>query len=99
MKVDHDHYQRQKETLGEDVFYGKQNTILHGLHKDTKEGIDRMVTDLEKQYVIFIIRMANSILRVFLLRNIYVLFIIISSLVSYDFCLFQDFQEREVQSA
>jgi pre-mRNA-splicing factor SYF2 len=49
MKADLDHYEKQKETLGEDVFYGKQNTILHGLHKDTKEGIDRMVTDLEKQ--------------------------------------------------
>ncbi|XP_065341942.1 pre-mRNA-splicing factor SYF2 [Cloeon dipterum] len=49
MKVDHEQYERQKESVGEDVFYGKQNTILHGVHKDSKEGIDRMVQDLEKQ--------------------------------------------------
>jgi pre-mRNA-splicing factor SYF2 len=49
MKVDLEQYEKQKETLGEDIFYGKQNTILHGMHKDSKEGIDRMVQDLEKQ--------------------------------------------------
>jgi len=49
MKVDLEQYEKQKETLGEDIFYGKQNTILHGMHKDSKEGIDKMVQDLEKQ--------------------------------------------------
>jgi pre-mRNA-splicing factor SYF2 len=41
-------YEYQKQKLGE-AFYGGQNMILQGLHQDTKEGIDRMVQDLEKQ--------------------------------------------------
>lgn len=48
MKTDMDSYEKQKETLGE-AFYGGPNTILHGLQKDSKEGIERMVGDLEKQ--------------------------------------------------
>ncbi|PSN34473.1 Pre-mRNA-splicing factor Syf2 [Blattella germanica] len=48
MKPDMQLYNRQKDKLG-DAFYGGQNTILHGLHQDSKEGIDRMVEDLEKQ--------------------------------------------------
>lgn len=41
-------YEEQKEKLGA-AFYGDRNTILHGLHKDKKEDIDRMVADLAKQ--------------------------------------------------
>ncbi|GLG94315.1 hypothetical protein R5R35_013878 [Gryllus longicercus] len=48
MKPDMVQYDREREKLGE-AFYGTANTILHGLHEDTKEGIDRMVEDLEKQ--------------------------------------------------
>ncbi|BES98820.1 pre-mRNA-splicing factor [Nesidiocoris tenuis] len=48
IKPDQQAYQEQRKKLG-DAFYGGPNTILHGLHKDTKEGIDRMVEDLEKQ--------------------------------------------------
>jgi pre-mRNA-splicing factor SYF2 len=48
IKPDMEQYEYQKQKLGE-AFYGGQNAILHGLHKDTKEGIDRMVQDLEKQ--------------------------------------------------
>lgn len=48
IKPDMNDYGRQREKLG-DAFYGGRNTILHGLQKDTKEGIDRMVNDLEKQ--------------------------------------------------
>ncbi|KAJ4433557.1 pre-mRNA-splicing factor Syf2 [Periplaneta americana] len=48
MKPDMQQYEQQKQKLGE-AFYGGQNTILHGLHQDTKEGIDHMVEDLEKQ--------------------------------------------------
>lgn len=43
-----DEYEKQKEQLG-GAFYGDRNTILQGLHKDTPEGIDRMVNDLQKQ--------------------------------------------------
>lgn len=48
LKPDMEIYNRQKEKLGEG-FYGGRNTIIHGLHKDTTEGIEKMVTDLEKQ--------------------------------------------------
>lgn len=48
LKTDMEHYNRQREKLGE-AFYGSRNTILHGLQEDTKDGIDRMVEDLEKQ--------------------------------------------------
>lgn len=53
IKPDMEYYERQKNKLG-DAFYGGRNTILHGLHQDSKEGVDRMVDDLEKQYVFFI---------------------------------------------
>lgn len=48
IKPDMEYYERQKNKLG-DAFYGGRNTILHGLHQDSKEGVDRMVDDLEKQ--------------------------------------------------
>lgn len=43
-------YEAAKEKLG-DAFYGGRNTILQGLHEDKKESVDKMVDDLEKQYV------------------------------------------------
>lgn len=52
MKVDMDAYNRQKEKLGK-AFYAEANTYLHDKIKDSKEGVDRMVDDLEKQYVFF----------------------------------------------
>ncbi|XP_073978035.1 pre-mRNA-splicing factor SYF2 [Rhodnius prolixus] len=48
IKPDMDDYYRKRERLGE-AFYGGPNTILHGLHVDKKDDIDRMVNDLEKQ--------------------------------------------------
>ncbi|XP_075236497.1 pre-mRNA-splicing factor syf2 [Lycorma delicatula] len=48
IKPDMGQYSKQQQQLG-DAFYGGRNTILHGLHKDTKDGVDRMVSDLEKQ--------------------------------------------------
>ncbi|XP_050421899.1 pre-mRNA-splicing factor Syf2 [Adelges cooleyi] len=47
-KVDMDAYKRQKEKLG-GAFYAESNTYLHDKIKDSKEGVDRMVDDLEKQ--------------------------------------------------
>lgn len=41
-------YEKAKEELG-DAFYAGRNTIVHGLHKDTPEAVDRMVQDLHKQ--------------------------------------------------
>lgn len=45
-----DSYDEAKEKLGP-AFYGDRNTILHGLHEDKKEAVDKMVEDLEKQLV------------------------------------------------
>lgn len=50
IKPDMEKYDHQREKLG-DAFYNEKNSILHGQFKDSKEGIDRMVEDLEKQYV------------------------------------------------
>ena len=41
-------YEEAKEKLGP-AFYGEGNVILHGLHKDKKEAIDKMASDLESQ--------------------------------------------------
>ncbi|XP_075528778.1 pre-mRNA-splicing factor SYF2 [Dermacentor variabilis] len=48
IKPDFDHYERKKEEMG-DAMFPTRDTIIHGLHKDTKEDIDRMVDDIEKQ--------------------------------------------------
>ncbi|XP_071455238.1 pre-mRNA-splicing factor SYF2 [Hetaerina americana] len=42
-------YEKQKNKVGEKAFYAEESQILQGLHKDSKEGIDNMVKDLEKQ--------------------------------------------------
>jgi len=49
MKPDFEEYERQKETLGEEAFYAGKDTIIQGLHKDSKASVDRMVDDLNKQ--------------------------------------------------
>jgi len=48
IKPNMERYEHQKQKMGE-AFYSGPNTILHGLHQDSKEGIDHMVQDLEKQ--------------------------------------------------
>jgi len=56
----HDHYQYSSLlTLGlcclcsgEEAFYPTTNTLGVGEHKDSEDGINRMVEDLEKQYVL-----------------------------------------------
>lgn len=53
MKVDMDAYHREKNRLGQ-AFYAESNTYLHDKTKDSKESIDRMVDDLEKQYVLLL---------------------------------------------
>ncbi|GAB6025085.1 pre-mRNA-splicing factor syf2 [Chamberlinius hualienensis] len=49
LKPDHVKYEEKKQELGEEVFYAGANTVLQGLHTDTKEAVERMVEDLEKQ--------------------------------------------------
>nr|CAB3266752.1 pre-mRNA-splicing factor syf2 [Phallusia mammillata] len=49
IKPNMEEYNQQKEEMGEETFYAGINTLLPGQVKDTKEGIDRMVQDLEAQ--------------------------------------------------
>ncbi|XP_043470136.1 pre-mRNA-splicing factor Syf2 [Leptopilina heterotoma] len=48
IKPNMESYEDAKEKLGA-AFYGDRNTILHGLHEDKKDAVDKMVDDLEKQ--------------------------------------------------
>jgi len=49
MKTDLVGYEEEKEKLGEEMFYASRNSIVHGVHVDKEENIDRMVSDLDKQ--------------------------------------------------
>lgn len=49
MKVDMEAYQQEKESVGQEAFYAGRDTLVHGLHQDKQENIDKMVQDLEKQ--------------------------------------------------
>ncbi|KAF9404686.1 hypothetical protein HW555_014221 [Spodoptera exigua] len=46
--ADMEQYEKQKQKYG-DAFYGGPNVIIHGMHKDRKEAVDKMVEDLEGQ--------------------------------------------------
>lgn len=48
MEPDMEAYERQKQEMGEDFFPGV-NTLLHGTSKVSQAGVERMVSDLEKQ--------------------------------------------------
>ncbi|XP_077052980.1 pre-mRNA-splicing factor syf2 [Siphateles boraxobius] len=48
IKPDMDNYERQREECGED-FHPTSNSLIHGTHVPSKESIDRMVVDVEKQ--------------------------------------------------
>nr|XP_006130529.1 pre-mRNA-splicing factor SYF2 [Pelodiscus sinensis] len=48
IKPDMEKYEKLKEENGEEL-YPTANSLLHGTHVPCKEGVDRMVTDLEKQ--------------------------------------------------
>ncbi|XP_039254839.1 pre-mRNA-splicing factor syf2-like [Styela clava] len=42
-------YEKQRQQVGDDIFYANVNTILPGKVKDTPEALTRLVEDLEKQ--------------------------------------------------
>ncbi|KAJ0174484.1 hypothetical protein K1T71_009592 [Dendrolimus kikuchii] len=46
--ADMEQYDKQKQKYG-DAFYGGPNVIIHGMHDDRKEAVDKMVNDLEGQ--------------------------------------------------
>ncbi|XP_053570092.1 pre-mRNA-splicing factor syf2 [Bombina bombina] len=48
IKPDMEEYETQKEQHGEN-FYPTSNSLYHGTHVPSKEGVDRMVADLDKQ--------------------------------------------------
>ncbi|CAG0914960.1 unnamed protein product, partial [Notodromas monacha] len=48
IKPDMEAYKYEKEVMG-DAFYPSTSTIVHGIREDSKEGVTRMVQDLEKQ--------------------------------------------------
>uniref|UniRef100_A0A8C5PPH5 Pre-mRNA-splicing factor SYF2 n=1 Tax=Leptobrachium leishanense TaxID=445787 RepID=A0A8C5PPH5_9ANUR len=48
IKPDLEEYERDKEKHGED-FYPTSDSLYHGTHVPSQQGIDRMVSDLEKQ--------------------------------------------------
>ncbi|XP_015789627.1 pre-mRNA-splicing factor syf2 [Tetranychus urticae] len=49
IKPDMEEYEEVKKTLGDKAFYPKLEDMFDPAFKDTKEGIDRMVEDLDKQ--------------------------------------------------
>jgi len=49
MKVDLAAYEEEKKAVGEETFYAGRNTVIHGVHQDKPENVDRMVLDLNKQ--------------------------------------------------
>ncbi|XP_051506760.1 pre-mRNA-splicing factor syf2-like [Myxocyprinus asiaticus] len=48
IKPDMENYERQRVECGED-FHPTSNSLIHGTHVPSKESIDRMVEDVEKQ--------------------------------------------------
>lgn len=50
LKPDMAEYEAKREAMG-DAFYADTGTIVHGQHKDSKEAIDRLANDVEKQWV------------------------------------------------
>ncbi|XP_004082438.1 pre-mRNA-splicing factor SYF2 [Oryzias latipes] len=48
IRPDLESYEKLREDSGED-FYPTSNSLIHGTHVPTKDGIDRMVEDVEKQ--------------------------------------------------
>uniref|UniRef100_A0A8C0F7M0 Pre-mRNA-splicing factor SYF2 n=1 Tax=Bubo bubo TaxID=30461 RepID=A0A8C0F7M0_BUBBB len=48
IKPDLEQYEKLKEQYGE-ALYPTSDSLLHGTHVPSKEGVDRMVADLEKQ--------------------------------------------------
>ncbi|XP_043239143.1 pre-mRNA-splicing factor syf2-like [Amphibalanus amphitrite] len=48
VKPDMEAYEAKKEAMG-DAFYAGPGAIVHGHHKDTKEAIDRLAEDVNKQ--------------------------------------------------
>lgn len=45
---DMEQYEKQRQKYGE-AFYGGPNVIIHGMHEDRKDAVDKMVNDLEGQ--------------------------------------------------
>lgn len=89
MKVDMGAYQRQRDKLGK-AFYAEANTYLHDKVKDSKEGIDNMVDDLEKQYVI---------IKTNIIVNLKIVIIIFNENINFAFFLFSFLESQNATSS
>ncbi|KPP58707.1 pre-mRNA-splicing factor syf2-like [Scleropages formosus] len=54
IQPDMENYERQREECGED-FHPTSNSLIHGTHIPSKESVDRMVEDVEKQMNLFFV--------------------------------------------
>ncbi|XP_037091776.1 pre-mRNA-splicing factor syf2-like [Pollicipes pollicipes] len=48
IKPDMEQYEAKRQAMG-DAFYAGAGSIVHGHHKDTKEAVDRLADDVERQ--------------------------------------------------
>ncbi len=48
IKPDMQRYAEQKEAAG-DAFYASAGTVVHGVHRDRKEAVERMAADIQEQ--------------------------------------------------
>lgn len=49
IEPDFENYETQKQELGEEDFYATTKTLTYGTHKPSREAVDKMATDLDKQ--------------------------------------------------
>jgi len=49
LKPDFETYEELRDKLGEEAFYAGKDTLINGLHKDSKESIERLAEDVHKQ--------------------------------------------------
>ena len=50
IKPDMDEYHQLKQTIPDEQFYADKNSYVFGVHKDSKEAIDRLLNDMNKDY-------------------------------------------------
>ena len=44
-----DRYHSTRERVGDAAFYATAHSVVHGIHKDRKEAIDKMAEDVQTQ--------------------------------------------------
>jgi len=54
IEPDYENYEKQKQELGDEDFYATTSTLTYGTHKPSREAVEKMTNDLEKQYVLYV---------------------------------------------